>query len=96
MRQPRPAAFLPISRKVPQRPATLPSTTNPVRPLPGGPPSTIFTKGDTLARSNFKFEKRQKEILKKKKKEDKRQRKLERKEPEAAESENAPPAPASD
>jgi hypothetical protein len=59
--------------------------------LPGVPPSTIFTKGDPLARSNYKFEKRQKEIAKQKKKEEKRQRKLERQPPEESDAENAPP-----
>jgi hypothetical protein len=51
----------------------------------------FFTKGDPLARSNYKFEKRQKEIAKQKKKEEKRQRKLERQPPEESDAENAPP-----
>jgi hypothetical protein len=92
MRQPRSASSLPISRKVPQRPATLPSTTNPVRRLPGGAIVNIFTKGEPLARSNYKFEKRQKEIAKKKKKEEKFQRKQERQQPAEAEAENTPPS----
>ena len=35
-------------------------------------------KGDALAKPNFQFQKRQKELEKKKKQEEKRQRKLER------------------
>ena len=37
----------------------------------------ICQKGDKLAQPNFQFEKRQKELAKKKKKEEKKQRKLE-------------------
>ncbi|MBW1647317.1 MAG: hypothetical protein JRJ72_04280 [Deltaproteobacteria bacterium] len=44
-----------------------------------------------MARSNYKFEKRQKEIAKKKKKEEKRQRKLAQKQPTESEAENASP-----
>jgi len=43
-----------------------------------------------LARTNYSFEKRQKELAKKKKKEEKRQRKLEKKNPPAGEMENHP------
>ena len=39
----------------------------------------LHKKEITLARTNYSFEKRQKELAKKKKKEEKRQRKLERK-----------------
>ena len=39
-----------------------------------------------MARDNYKFEKRRKEIAKKKKKEEKRQRKLAKKDPEVGES----------
>jgi hypothetical protein len=41
-----------------------------------------------LARTNYSFEKRQKELAKKKKKEEKRQRKLEKKKIAAGESED--------
>jgi len=37
----------------------------------------IHTKGDPLAQPNFQFEKRQKELARKKKQEEKKQRKLE-------------------
>ncbi|HKJ15704.1 MAG: hypothetical protein OES28_07300 [Desulfobulbaceae bacterium] len=42
-----------------------------------------------MARTNYSFEKRQKELAKKKKKEEKRQRKLEKKNP-AGENEDLP------
>ncbi|UCD66208.1 MAG: hypothetical protein JSW69_00855 [Deltaproteobacteria bacterium] len=41
-----------------------------------------------MARTNYSFEKRQKELAKKKKKEEKRQRKLEKKKIAAGESED--------
>jgi hypothetical protein len=44
-----------------------------------------------LARTNYSFEKRQKELAKKKKKEEKRQRKLEKKNNSAGETENLSP-----
>jgi hypothetical protein len=43
-----------------------------------------------LARTNYSYEKRQKELAKKKKKEEKRLRKLEKKNPPVAESEDIP------
>jgi hypothetical protein len=43
-----------------------------------------------LARTNYSFEKRQKELAKKKKKEEKRQRKLEKKKNAAGENEDLP------
>jgi hypothetical protein len=43
-----------------------------------------------LARTNYSFEKRQKELAKKKKKEEKRLRKLEKKNKSAGEIENTP------
>jgi hypothetical protein len=42
-------------------------------------PLTPHAKEDTLAKPNFKFEKRQKELAKKKKKAEKRQARLDRK-----------------
>jgi hypothetical protein len=39
---------------------------------------SISIKGGVLAKSNYSYEKRQKELAKKKKKEDKKQRKLEK------------------
>lgn len=39
-------------------------------------------KDGTLAKSNYQYEKRQRELARKKKKEDKRQRKLDRRSPE--------------
>lgn len=41
-------------------------------------PQTIFQKDDILAKPNYSFQKRQKELEKKKKKEEKKQRKLEK------------------
>ena len=41
----------------------------------------LIRKGNPLAKPNFQFEKRQKELAKKKKKEEKKQRKLEDKNP---------------
>jgi len=41
-----------------------------------------------LARTNYSYEKRQKELAKKKKKEEKRQRKLEKQQDPATETEN--------
>ena len=46
----------------------------------------VDSKGNAMARSNYKFEKRQKELARKKKKEEKRQRKLEDKAAETAEN----------
>ncbi len=43
-----------------------------------------------MARTNYSFEKRQKELAKKKKKEEKRQRKLEKKSVPDVDQENAP------
>jgi hypothetical protein len=43
-----------------------------------------------MAKSNYQFKKRQKELAKKKKKEEKRQRKLENKAVETDETEKAP------
>jgi len=51
-------------------------------------------KGDKLAKPNYQFEKRQKDLAKKKKQEEKRLRKLEKKETVAsAENPDQPPAP---
>ena len=47
-------------------------------------------KGDAMAKSQYQFKKRQKELAKKKKKEEKRQRKLENKGVEADETEKDP------
>ena len=47
-------------------------------------------KDRVLARTNYSFEKRQKELAKKKKKEEKRQRKLEKQNNAAGENENLP------
>jgi len=44
-----------------------------------------------LARSFYNYEKRRKELARKKKKEDKRQRKLEKKSPQATDSPEASP-----
>ena len=44
----------------------------------------LINKGDKLAKPNFQFEKRQKELAKKKKQEEKKQRKLEEKSPPSA------------
>jgi hypothetical protein len=41
--------------------------------------SIIYSQGGDLARSNYSFKKRQKELAKKKKKEEKRKRRLEKK-----------------
>lgn len=46
-------------------------------------------KGNAMAKSNYEFQRRQKELAKKKKKEEKRQRKLEKKSVEAGETENS-------
>ena len=43
-----------------------------------------------MARTNYSFEKRQKELAKKKKKDEKRQRKLEKKNVSAGENESLP------
>ncbi|MEK6198367.1 MAG: hypothetical protein N2B58_09365 [Desulfobacterales bacterium] len=43
-----------------------------------------------MARTNYSFEKRQKELAKKKKKDEKRQRKLEKKNESAGENESLP------
>jgi hypothetical protein len=51
----------------------------------------LSPKGDALAKPNFQFQKRQKELEKKKKQEEKRQRKLERH--TAPADPLAPPAP---
>jgi len=47
-------------------------------------------KGEAMAKSNYQFNKRQKELAKKKKKEEKRQRKLENKLVETDETEKDP------
>lgn len=47
-------------------------------------------KGNAMAKPNYEFKKRQKELAKKKKKEEKKQRKLENKSVENDETENAP------
>jgi len=47
-------------------------------------------KGEAMAKSNYQFKKRQKELAKKKKKEEKRQRKLENKLVETDETEKDP------
>jgi len=47
-------------------------------------------KGEAMAKSNYQFKKRQKELAKKKKKEEKRQRKLENKVVETDETEKDP------
>jgi len=47
-------------------------------------------KGDAMAKPNYQFKKRQKELAKKKKKEEKRQRKLENKALETDEPEKNP------
>jgi hypothetical protein len=52
----------------------------------------IFSKEQPLAKPNFDFQKRQKEIAKKKKNEEKKQRKLEKNTPASAER----PVPASE
>jgi hypothetical protein len=46
---------------------------------------------NALARTNYTYEKRQKELAKKKKKEEKKQRKLEKKNASLEEKENLPP-----
>jgi hypothetical protein len=48
-------------------------------------------KGKAMAKSNYQFKKRQKELDRKKKKEEKRQRKLENKAVETDETEKDPP-----
>jgi len=53
------------------------------------PPKHIY-KDKILARTNYSFEKRQKELAKKKKKDEKRQRKLEKKNESAGENESLP------
>lgn len=45
-------------------------------------PQNVFSKEIDLARNQYSFEKRRREIAKKKKKEEKRQRKLEKKNPQ--------------
>jgi hypothetical protein len=47
-------------------------------------------KGDVMAKPNYQFKKRQKEMSRKKKQEDKRQRKLENKEAETEQTEAQP------
>jgi hypothetical protein len=54
--------------------------------------SPQLKKGDALAKPNFQFQKRQKELEKKKKQEEKRLRKLERHAPPPADPQNPPPA----
>jgi hypothetical protein len=51
----------------------------------------IFSKEHSLAKPNFDFQKRQKEIAKKKKNEEKRQRKLEKNAAASAETPAQPP-----
>ena len=50
-----------------------------------------INRGRVLARTNYTFEKRQKELAKKKKKDEKRQRKLEKKKDPLEENENPSP-----
>ncbi len=50
-----------------------------------------FQKEATLARTNYKFEKRRRELSKKKKKEEKRQRKEEKAKPASLEQEESSP-----
>ena len=52
--------------------------------------SAADQKGNTMAKSHFQFQKRQKELAKKKKKEEKRQRKLQNKAVETDETEKDP------
>jgi hypothetical protein len=52
----------------------------------------ITLKGDALAKPNFQYQKRQKELEKKRKQEEKRQRKLERNQAAAPADPLAPPA----
>ena len=52
--------------------------------------SAADQKGNAMAKSNFQFQKRQKELAKKKKKEEKRQRKLQNKMVETDETEKDP------
>ena len=47
-----------------------------------------LNRGRAVARTNYSYEKRQKELAKKKKKEEKKQRKLEKKQNSAEETEN--------
>ena len=55
------------------------------------------TRERILARTNYQFEKRRKELLKQKKKEEKRQRKLERTSPkQAPEDSDSPPGDAAE
>jgi hypothetical protein len=49
-----------------------------------------ITKDRTLAKTNYSFEKRQKELARKKKKEEKKQRRLEKQHDPAGEKENPP------
>jgi len=49
-----------------------------------------ITKDRTLAKTNYSFEKRQKELARKKKKEEKKQRKLKKQHDFAGEKENLP------
>lgn len=51
----------------------------PIDPFPAGINNNCNQGDDTLARTNYSFNKRQKELAKKKKKELKKQRKLEKK-----------------
>ena len=50
----------------------------------------VFRGDHTLARSNYRFEKRQKELARKKKKEEKKQRRLEKTIEISGEKENSP------
>jgi len=60
-------------------------------PRLGNPPTTTPTQDDTVAQPNYQYEKRQKDLAKKKKKEEKLQRKLASK--EAQPSENSAQTP---
>ena len=57
----------------------------------GKPPTTTFTQDDTVAQPNYQYEKRQKDLAKKKKKEEKLQRKLASKEAHVPENATQPP-----
>ena len=54
--------------------------------------TTTTSRGDALAKPNFQFQKRQRELEKKRKQEEKRQRKLERTHPAAPVDSQTPPA----
>ena len=49
-----------------------------------------ITKGDSMAKPNYNYQKRQRELAKKKKKEEKRKNKLEKKAQQSAEEATAP------